>query len=271
MTKDRLGKRPAPPHGSLYETAVFSAALPSASERNAASSFRERIPAMRSPRQLMSFLARSLGIQQCRDRRAKRPRGYCPRMETLEDRSVPSTLTVVNVNDQGAGSLRQAIQDAQSGDTITFNLPTASTITLVSGDLEINKNLTIEAPANNAVTIDAANQSSVLVIEGGRTVSLSNLDIANGTASQGGGILNDGTLTASNCTLSGNSSADGGGIFNGGALTVTNCTLSENQAAEGGGIFNEGTLTVLDSTLYANGHQLHHRLQPGNRPGRRHL
>src|SRR5712692_4442108 len=46
-------------------------------------------------------------------------------MEMLEDRTVPSTFIVTTTQDSGAGSLRQAITDAnaQTGpNTITFNL-----------------------------------------------------------------------------------------------------------------------------------------------------
>ena len=39
-----------------------------------------------------------------------------------------ATITVTNTNDSGVGSLPQAINDAASGDTITFNLPNPSTI-----------------------------------------------------------------------------------------------------------------------------------------------
>jgi hypothetical protein len=56
--------------------------------------------------------------------------------EQLEDRSVPSTFNVLNLNDSGAGSLRQAIlgANAHAGtDTIDFNL--AGTIRLTSGAL----------------------------------------------------------------------------------------------------------------------------------------
>ena len=42
------------------------------------------------------------------------------RLEPLEGRDVPSTLTVTNANDGGAGSLRAAIAAARSGDTIRF-------------------------------------------------------------------------------------------------------------------------------------------------------
>jgi hypothetical protein len=46
-----------------------------------------------------------------------------PRLEALEDRTVPSTLIVINVLDTGAlgdGSLCGEIAAAQSGDTINF-------------------------------------------------------------------------------------------------------------------------------------------------------
>ena len=41
---------------------------------------------------------------------------FLPRLEALEDRTVPSTVTVLNNLDGGAGSLRDAIAHAKSGD-----------------------------------------------------------------------------------------------------------------------------------------------------------
>src|ERR1700730_6668339 len=58
-----------------------------------------------------------------------------------------ATLTVFSGNDSGAGTLRQAIFDASSGDTINFALPqNVKTISLTSGELLINKNLTVNGP-----------------------------------------------------------------------------------------------------------------------------
>jgi hypothetical protein len=34
-----------------------------------------------------------------------------------------ATITVTNINDSGAGSLRQALADANDGDTINFSVP----------------------------------------------------------------------------------------------------------------------------------------------------
>src|SRR5262249_35488766 len=54
-----------------------------------------------------------------------------PPLEALEDRTLPSTFLVTNTNDSGAGSLRQAILDANATpnvggpDLISFNIPGA--------------------------------------------------------------------------------------------------------------------------------------------------
>ena len=53
---------------------------------------------------------------------------------------------MLNANDSGAGSLRQAIIDAPGGDTITFDgFLSGQTIVLATGQILINKNLTIDA------------------------------------------------------------------------------------------------------------------------------
>jgi hypothetical protein len=66
-----------------------------------------------------------------RGRRPVRPtrRWQQSRLEALEDRSMLAAFTVINTLDSGAGSLRQAIIDANDVlvnpglDTINFNIP----------------------------------------------------------------------------------------------------------------------------------------------------
>jgi hypothetical protein len=57
-----------------------------------------------------------------------------PTLEALEDRLVPSTLTVTNLNDGDgngpAGSLRYELSQANNGDTITFQSGLSGTLTL---------------------------------------------------------------------------------------------------------------------------------------------
>ena len=56
-----------------------------------------------------------------------------PYLEALEDRTLPSTFTVLNLADSGPGSLRQAILGADAGpggDTIAFNISGAGVHTI---------------------------------------------------------------------------------------------------------------------------------------------
>jgi hypothetical protein len=175
-------------------------------------------------------------------------------------------ITVTNTNDSGPGSLRQALIDANDGDTINFAV--TGTIGLTSGELLVNKNVTITGPGNATLAMDGNFTSRVFHIGSGKTVSMSGLTLTNGSAGfeNGGGILNDhAMLTIDNCAVQ-NSSAQsgyGGGIYNDGfegnaALTVLNSTVRLNHAAyAGGGIYNDAgggtaTVTIMNSTVDAN-------------------
>ena len=123
-------------------------------------------------------------------------------------------------------SLRDAIAtanaDARNGnsDTITFaaNL-SGSTITLSQGYLELGQGGSgsgiITINGFNQITVSGNNASTVFQVDSGVTADLTGLAVANGSAVNGGGIFNAGTLTVSNSTLFGNSvSGSGGAIFN---------------------------------------------------------
>ncbi len=170
-----------------------------------------------------------------------------------------NTLTVNTTADSGPNSLRGAIANASDGDTIVFDSSLANqTITLTSGELVINKNLTIQWTGSGSLTVSGNNATRVFNISSDKTVQISGLTIANGnTDLVGGGIFNSGVLTMTNCTVSGNSAGNGGGgIRNEGKLTMTNCTVSGNSAntfgGDGGGISNSSTLTMTNCTVSGN-------------------
>jgi hypothetical protein len=188
------------------------------------------------------------------------------------------TITVTNTNDGGPGSLRQALTDANDGDTIVFDLGGAATIGLTSGELFINNNITISGPGPNMLTIRRNSPTHFRIFHILRhTVTIEGLSITNGLAlalgnspDAGGGIfcddeeVNDERLavTVSNCVISGNT-AGGGSFFGGGGgisfgaingfanstLNVSNCTISSNTVG-GGGSFGGGGIfiNVLDGT-----------------------
>ena len=176
----------------------------------------------------------------------------------------PLTFIVTNLDDNGPGSLRQAILDANSAagadiiaDIIQFDSGLTGTILLTSGELDItDDSVDIQGPGASVVTVSGSNLSRVFYVTANATIS--GLTISGGNSSKGGGIYNAyGTLAVDNAILSGNSaSGNGGGIYNAyGALTVDNSTLSGNSASGGGGIYsaNYGTSTVVrNSNLSSN-------------------
>lgn len=126
-----------------------------------------------------------------------------------------NTLTVMNTLDGGPGSLRQAIADANSGDTIVFAAGVTGTITLSGGQLFIGKNLTILGPGPSNLTVSANGQSRIFSISNAE-VTISGLHISEGytsgmsTAPGGSGILNNnGRLTLRWCEIE-NNYRDGG-------------------------------------------------------------
>jgi hypothetical protein len=216
-----------------------------------------------------------------------------PQLESLDDRLVPSTLTVTNNLDGGSkGSLRYEIGRAHNGDTIVF-APTldGQTITLRGSELDITKSLNIQGPGAGLLTISGGRGITTLTgtrafeVDKSADVTLSGLTITGGGGTthansgyfvaydnEGGGILNLGTLTVSGCTISGNyvdpnsASSYGGGIYNAGTLKVTGSTVSGNYATyvadqalnpapinKGGGIYNAAGATLTVSDTTVSG------------------
>ena len=184
------------------------------------------------------------------------PHSARPRLEVLEDRCVPSTLNVTSNLDNGAvGTLRWAVAVADaSAAPDTIQIQTKQPIALIQGQLVLSASMTVEAAAGTA-TISGDGLSRVFEVDHGASVTLSELNITDGNAASGGGVLNSGTLRVTKCTLTDNSEQlDGGAIDNarGSTLRVANSTLSGNSAEYGGAIYDSGTLTVGGSTLSDN-------------------
>jgi predicted outer membrane repeat protein len=179
-----------------------------------------------------------------------------PVASQLPDRPA-AIITVTNNSDSGAGSLRQAIIDAIAGDVINFSSSLAGqVIVLTSGQLDINKNLTIDASLLAArISISGNNTQRVFNIINNSTVTMISLGVINGYASDGAGVVvpSGSTLNLNNCLFSGNVASNfGGGVYNTGTLSITNCRFANNQASWGGGLENRQALSVIDTTFTTN-------------------
>jgi len=179
-----------------------------------------------------------------------------------------NTITVMNTNDSGSGSLRQALADANDGDTIDVTVIGA--IALTSGELLVDKSVTIFGPGAATLAVNGNAMSRVFHIASGKTVSISGLTLTNGaaTSENGGGILNDhAILTMDGCAVLNSGSNLGGGIYNDGsggraALTIINTTVTNNgvgfadffpPGSEGGGVYNGvGIMMITNSSVSGN-------------------
>jgi hypothetical protein len=160
--------------------------------------------------------------------------------------------------------LRDAILLAAPGDTVNFASGVTGTIALTTGELVFGKNLTITGPGANILTVSGNNASRVFHITAG-TSQISNLRIANGHTSSGGGgiLLNSGSLSLNNCAVAACYAAGDGGATGGGGilalgsttLSLVGSTLSGNSTPDYGGglyLFNGASATLVNSTVSGN-------------------
>ena len=120
-----------------------------------------------SPQRRCGGWQRRLGLERLDNRaRTAARRWFSPVLEVLEARTVLSTLTVTNLNDSGAGSLRAEIGLANPNDVIEFTNGLQGVILLTS-PLKIGQNLTIDGPGASTITISGGNDVRVFSITGG--------------------------------------------------------------------------------------------------------
>jgi hypothetical protein len=176
-----------------------------------------------------------------------------------------ANVTVMNTNDTGQGSLRQALIDVPTGGTIDFAaVLNGQTITLTSGHLVVSKSMTISGPGADKLTVNQTNPSARVIdvnSGAGTTINISGLKITGGNVFfGGGGIFNEdrGTLNLTSIEVSGNASTNGngGGVANSslGTLNIQNSTIAGNSAGQlGGGVaYASGGGSIVNSTISGN-------------------
>jgi predicted outer membrane repeat protein len=150
-----------------------------------------------------------------------------------------AVITVINQNNSGTGSLRQAITEAVTGGAINFAPALAGGTILLTSSLAIDKDLIIDGTAlNPRVSVSgggAVRITTIGSVGSPRTVTFRSM------------ILKDGRISGSDC---------GGAILviNDSRLTLNNMVLTANTAQDGGAVCARGyaKVTILDSEFTYN-------------------
>jgi predicted outer membrane repeat protein len=186
-------------------------------------------------------------------------------------RDTLAVFTAANGNDAGAGSLRQAILDANgaAGDDEIRFAPGLTQVTLTTAQLDINTangDLTIDGDFNGAanVIVERSNAAGtpdfrIFNLTGNNNVTFDALTIRNGNVTgNGGGIRGDTffggtvTVTLTNSTVSNNSATGFGGGISADPVILINSNVSDNTAVFGGGIFSGGPVILTNITVSGN-------------------
>jgi hypothetical protein len=182
-----------------------------------------------------------------------------------------ATFTVTNLDDAGAGSLRQAVLDANAAagpDIIEFQAALSGTITLSTGQIAISDSVSIQGPGPSTITVNGNSASRIFYLYSGAgliDVAISGLTLSGGSGvTFGGAIIDFGeNLELDNVAISGCSATAGGGAVaatdlggDGMQFTVRNSNISGNQSGrDGGAIYfytTGGAFTVENSVISGN-------------------
>ena len=178
-----------------------------------------------------------------------------------------ATFTVTNLNDAGAGSLRDAIGQANAtagADTIQF-LGTLSGMIPVASEITITDTVHVAGPGVSTIKVDGNLGTRLFKVQhaGGSaiTATFSGMTLANGHASdEGGAIWSNGD----NVTVVGGILDSNIANTRGGAIFVANANLSidasgiwNSQTGSTGGaiLFSAGDISITRSLIMDNASQ----------------
>ena len=163
----------------------------------------------------------------------------------------------------GAGSLAEAIRNAQPGDVVRPDetvFERGSTIEIVlASQFAVNKNLTLDA-APCRVRLNGGGATKICVIGTDATVVINGFEFVGGNYDgaeyYAGGVRTDGAVVFERCRFAGcRSSVTGGALFvgAGGEATLNDCVVVGCASlGNGGGIAASGLVALNGSTVVGN-------------------
>ena len=159
---------------------------------------------------------------------------------------------VTTTADNVAGSFRTVVNNSFPGDTVRFQV--TGTIVLSTGSIAYSKDLVIDGPGMDSLTISANGNSQIFQITGG-TTSLSNLSLAQGSTNNiGGGIHMQGdSLSLHHVRVESCSAVfQAGGIFATCPLVIEGCEFNNNQCTNTGGAASAAAISCGWHTHISN-------------------
>ena len=190
-----------------------------------------------------------------------RPARHAPAMNAPA--TPAGTVIVTNCDDAGPGSLRDAVANAASGETIDLTQLACSTITLTTGAIDVPlDDLSVTGPGAATLTVNGSNLDRVFTHDGSGTLRIGGLTLTNGfnglpaAYGAGGCVYSIGSVAVYDsaiyrCSASGTSYGLGGGIYAYGNVTIVgsavNECVAEGYVADGGGIFVVGNAYLTDA------------------------
>ena len=178
-----------------------------------------------------------------------------------------SIITVTNNANRGNGSLRGAIKQAQSGDTIKFDGSLANQTITLNNFIGISKSLTIDGSDAPNLTISGGEKTNILrLAKENKSLTVRNLTLADSYygATAGGAIWakENSTVNVENTNFINNVS-DGAALHGqeGTVITVSDSTFDNNDGAKISdkgystgaiSLFAYGSLTIKDSVFTNN-------------------
>jgi hypothetical protein len=183
---------------------------------------------------------------------------------------IQPSITVTNANNDGPGSLRQAIEDSCDDVTeIDFDSSLANQTILLNTKLSIEQGIKIINSQAKFLTISSGGSSRIFYVTASGGLTLENVTIAGGNADDGGGIYIEPTTISSpdkaiiirkSIFLNNIATNKGGAIYiignnpNTRMIAIVNSTFVYNEASTGGAIYSDddSLVEIINSTLFQN-------------------
>ncbi|WP_461141634.1 putative Ig domain-containing protein, partial [Spirosoma pomorum] len=176
----------------------------------------------------------------------------------------PPNLQVTNTNNDGPGSLREAMLTlaiTTCPGPYTITAAVSGTINLASALPDINKDVAFIGPGANNLTIRRSTGGNyrlfTILSSATATISFRGFTFSDGRLSgtaNGGAILNQGgQLSIRDCIFLNNQTTNlGGALANFASLTVVNTAFINNEGRSGGGLYLGGSAQLVNCSFNRN-------------------